>query len=184
MVHYSQALSLRLCHYIIWSVFTNARDFFRKIWNSTRPADIPTSSLTALLGFLRHEQMGEPIGFPSYVLQPVLPPHNQEQQTNSYATTPKQDNRQYREAPIINAHYDPRIDAVLKRIQALRGDLGVKGIVALAMCDEKYGHRNKQTCTRQCMFGECTFANCRHDHSSNPTKGERTAAVEMVEKAI
>jgi hypothetical protein len=92
--------------------------------------------------------MGEPIGFPSNVLQPVLSSKNHEHNTNSYATTPKQDKRQYREAPIINAHYDPIIDAVLKWMQALRRDLGVKGIAALARCDEKNGHRNKQACTR------------------------------------
>jgi hypothetical protein len=73
---------------------------------------------------------------------------------------------------------------VLKRIQALRGDLGVKGIAALAKCDEKFGHRNKQACTRHYLFGECTFPNCRHDHSSNPSEAERTAAVEMMEKAL
>jgi hypothetical protein len=90
----------------------------------------------------------------------------------------------YRDAPIPNVHYDPRISAVLKRIQALRGDLGVKGIAALARCDEKIGHHNKQACTRHYLFGECTFVNCRHDHSSNPSEAERTAAVEMMEKAL
>jgi hypothetical protein len=74
---------------------------------------------------------------------------------NSYTTTPKQDNRQYHDAPIINAHYDPRIAAVLKRIQALRGDLGVKYIAALARCDEKIGHRNKHACTHHYLFDEC-----------------------------
>jgi hypothetical protein len=58
---------------------------------------------------------------------------------NSYTTTPKQDNREYQEAPIINVHYDHSITAVLKRIQALRGDLRLKGIAALARCDEKMG---------------------------------------------
>jgi hypothetical protein len=98
--------------------------------------------------------MCEPVGFPSYVLQSVLPAHGQEQTTNAYATTPKQDNRQYRDTPIINTNYDPRITVVLKRIQSLRGDLGVKGIAALARYNGKYGHFNKQACTRHYLFGE------------------------------
>jgi hypothetical protein len=29
-----------------------------------------------------------------------------------------------------------------------------------------------------------TFPNCRHDHSSNPSEAERTAAVEIMDKAL
>lgn len=92
----------------ILAVFTSARDFFRKIWNPVRQDGIQISSLTELLGFLIQGQLGEPIGSPSYLLHSVVPAPapapEQYYQMNSYTTTRRKDNCQYREAPIINAH--------------------------------------------------------------------------------
>jgi hypothetical protein len=95
MAHYRESMSARLCHYVIWPVFTSARDFFRNTWNPTRPNDLPTSSLTAVLGFLRHGKFSEPIGFPSHLLQSAVPTYGQSQIADAYTVPPKQDNRQY-----------------------------------------------------------------------------------------
>jgi hypothetical protein len=75
MDHYMESISARMCHYVIWSVFTSARYFFKKIWNPTRPNDLPTSSLTAVLGFSRHGKFSEPIGC-SRRCQPMVDPRS------------------------------------------------------------------------------------------------------------
>jgi hypothetical protein len=65
--HYHQALTSKLCAYIIWSTFCSSRDFFRLIYNPVRRTLVPSSSIRATISFLKQGQLGEPIGFPFQV---------------------------------------------------------------------------------------------------------------------
>jgi hypothetical protein len=127
MAHCRDALTSKLCHYIIRSVFTSAPDLFRKIWSPARQQDLPMSSLAALLGLIRQGQLGEPIGFPSHLIQqyqlmaPTSPAYRQ-----AHVMMLAQDLGQYRDSPLIIRQYDPRVVSVMERIQKLHNGIGVK----------------------------------------------------------